>query len=106
MHDLHHGPLVPQVESEQVCQTGLDEEAELHWKQDQAAAMLPCQSIKHTFARIARECTDVRFLSINVSMPRVVQQSSSAHQDAPTNIVRLRGALEVGGMAAVVPELQ
>lgn len=56
-----------QIESEFRCQTGLEEEAELHWKQDQRAALEPCQNIKHTFARIARECTDVRFLSINVS---------------------------------------
>jgi hypothetical protein len=57
---------VLQIESDQVCQTGLDEEPELHWRQDQAAALLPCQNIKHTFARIARECTDVHFFSINV----------------------------------------
>lgn len=61
--------VVVEVESDQVCQTGLDEEAELHWKQDQAAALMPCQQIKHTFARIARECTDVRFLSINADDP-------------------------------------
>jgi hypothetical protein len=58
---------VLQVESERVCQTGLEEEAELQWKQDQQAALAPCQNIKHTFARIARECKDVRFFSINVS---------------------------------------
>lgn len=56
-----------QVESERVCQTGLEEEAELQWKQDQQAALAPCQNIKHTFARIARECKDVRFFQINVS---------------------------------------
>lgn len=61
------GWLHMQVESEKVCQTGLEEEAELHWKADQAAALMPCQGIKHTFARIARECPDVRFLSLNVS---------------------------------------
>jgi hypothetical protein len=56
-----------QVESERLCQTGLEEEAELHWKADQAAALAPCQGIKHTFARIARECPDVKFLSLSVS---------------------------------------
>lgn len=59
-------PFLLQIESEQLCQTGLDEEPELHWRQDQAAALLPCQNIKHTFARIARECTDVHFFTINV----------------------------------------
>lgn len=58
-----------QVESENVCQTGLEEEAELHWKAEQAAALQPCQGIKHTFQRIARECPDVRFLSLNVRKP-------------------------------------
>ena len=50
-----------------MCQTGLDEEPELHWKADQAASLLPCQNVKHTFARIARECKDVRFLAVSVS---------------------------------------
>jgi hypothetical protein len=63
-----------QVESEKVCQTGLEEEAELHWKADQAAALAPCQGIKHTFARIARECPDVKFLSLSVSW-RGMQES-------------------------------
>lgn len=64
------------MESEKVCQTGLDEEAELHWKTDQAAALQPCQGIKHTFARIARECPDVKFLSLNVST-RIWQQQQA-----------------------------
>jgi hypothetical protein len=70
-HSLLHGmcaDCVLQVESERVCQTGLEEEAELQWKQDQQAALAPCQNIKHTFARIARECKDVHFFSINVSL--------------------------------------
>ncbi|KAF8059985.1 SQD2 [Scenedesmus sp. PABB004] len=61
--------VVLEVESERLCQTGLEEEAELQWKADQAAAMAPCQGIKHTFARIARECTDVTFLSLNADDP-------------------------------------
>lgn len=56
-----------QVSSENVCQTGLEEEAELQWKADQKAALAPCQGVKHAFQRIARECPDVRFLSLNVS---------------------------------------
>eukprot|EP00878_Enallax_costatus_P005724 GHUV01006002.1.p1 GENE.GHUV01006002.1~~GHUV01006002.1.p1 ORF type:complete len:209 (+),score=31.72 GHUV01006002.1:247-873(+) len=61
--------VVVEVESDKVCQTGLEEEAELHWKADQAAALKPCQGIKHTFARIARECPDVKFLSLNADDP-------------------------------------
>jgi hypothetical protein len=60
-------PLLLQVESDKLCQTGLDEEPELQWKADQAAALAPCQAIKHTFARIARECPDVKFFSLSVS---------------------------------------
>jgi hypothetical protein len=56
-----------QVASDKLCQTGLEEEPELQWKADQAAALAPCQGIKHTFARIARECPDVKFFSLNVS---------------------------------------
>lgn len=58
--------LVLQIESEQLCQTGLDEEPELQWREDQQAAMKPCQGIKSTLQRTARECPDVRFLSLQV----------------------------------------
>lgn len=61
--------VVVEVESDKVCQTGLDEEPELHWKADQDAAMRPCIGIKHTFSRIARECPDVRFLALNADDP-------------------------------------
>lgn len=58
--------VVLNIESPTVCQTGFDEEPELHWKADQAAAMEPCRAIQHTFARTARECADVVFLSLEV----------------------------------------
>eukprot|EP00882_Tetradesmus_deserticola_P001349 GHRQ01001460.1.p1 GENE.GHRQ01001460.1~~GHRQ01001460.1.p1 ORF type:complete len:332 (+),score=120.08 GHRQ01001460.1:133-1128(+) len=61
--------VVLEVESERLCQTGLDEEPELQWKADQAAALAPCQGIKHTFARIARECPDVKFFSLSADDP-------------------------------------
>jgi len=57
--------VVLEIESDKLCQTGLDEEAELQWKQDQEAALLPCQSIKGTLQRTARDCPDVKFLSLN-----------------------------------------
>lgn len=58
--------VVLEAQSEQVCMTGLDEEPELHWKADQAAALQPCVHLKHTFQRTARECPDVVFLSLQV----------------------------------------
>lgn len=58
--------VVVEVQSEQVCMTGLEEEAELHWKQDKIAALQPCVNIKHTFQRTARECKDVVFVSLQV----------------------------------------
>ena len=58
--------VVLEAQSESVCMTGLDEEPELHWKADREAALQPCVNIKHTFARTARECPDVVFLSLQV----------------------------------------
>ena len=58
--------MVLEVQSQNVCQTGFEEEAELHWKDDVKRAMEPCSSLKHTFARTARECKDVVFLSLEV----------------------------------------
>jgi len=54
------------VNSEHVCQTGLAEEPELHWKDEQRLALQPCMEVKHVFQRTARECPDVLFLAVNV----------------------------------------
>ena len=59
--------VVLEVQSDVLCQTGFEEEAELQWKADQKAALAPCSDLKHTFARTARECGDVVFLSLEVS---------------------------------------
>eukprot|EP00775_Hariotina_reticulata_P006991 gene6991-7205_t len=65
--------VVLEVTSETVCQTGVDEEPELQWKADKQAAMMPCANVKHTFQRIARECTDVKFLALNADDPEAGQ---------------------------------
>ncbi|KAI8476189.1 MAG: hypothetical protein J3K34DRAFT_382349 [Monoraphidium minutum] len=51
--------VVLEAVAEGVCMSGLDEEAELHWKGDREAALQPCEDIRHTFVRTARECPDV-----------------------------------------------
>eukprot|EP00889_Picochlorum_renovo_P000412 jgi/Picre1/27442/NNA_000409.t1 len=56
--------VVIEIESESVCQTGWEEEAELQWKDDQRKALEPCQQLKHTFQRTARDCPDVEFLMV------------------------------------------
>ena len=52
-----------------MCDSGLCEEAELVWKEDAAAAAAAartrCAAIKHTFARTARDCPSVVFLSLD-----------------------------------------
>ncbi|PSC71573.1 pollen-specific SF21-like [Micractinium conductrix] len=60
--------VVVEVYNEEVCQTGLEEEAELQWKQDKRAALEPCRGLKHSFARIARECQDAVFLSLEADV--------------------------------------
>ena len=55
--------MVVEVHSEEVCQTGFDEEVELQWKLDQDKALEPCRNLKHTFQRTARDCPDVVFLA-------------------------------------------
>jgi len=62
--------VVLEVQSQSVCQSGFDEEPELQWKADQKAAMAPCSGLKHSFARVARECTDAVFLSLEVGWDR------------------------------------
>ena len=58
--------VVLEVDSLQVCQTGLTEEAELHWKEDKQASLAPCQELKHLLQRTARDCPDVQFLHLDV----------------------------------------
>jgi hypothetical protein len=55
--------VVLEIHSDNICQTGEEEEAELQWKEDQQAALEPCRKLKHTFQRIARDCPDVSFLA-------------------------------------------
>lgn len=52
------------IQSHETCDTGSPEEVELHWKADKERAMEPCSALRHTFARTARECKDVIFLSL------------------------------------------
>lgn len=59
--------VVVEVHSEVLCQTGFEEEAELQWKVDQQQVLAPCADLKHVFARTARDCPDVVFLSVEVS---------------------------------------
>lgn len=60
-----------EIDSQEVCQSGLYEEAELHWTEDKKKKEEElwgvCKNIKHVFQRIARECPDVKFLALNVS---------------------------------------
>jgi hypothetical protein len=58
--------VVLEVHSDEICQTGFDEEPELHWKGDVKAAQEPCAQLKHVFLRTARECPDVVFLDLEV----------------------------------------
>lgn len=60
-----------EIDSFEVCQSGLYEEAELHWREDkklkEEELWSVCRNIKHSFQRIARECPDVKFLALNVN---------------------------------------
>jgi hypothetical protein len=58
--------VVIEIRSEEVCETGFDEEPELQWKDDKRAALEPCRQLKHSFQRIARDCPDVVFLCVEV----------------------------------------
>jgi hypothetical protein len=58
--------VVLEAESQELCQTGFDEEPELQWKDDREAALRPCAEIKHVFARTARDSPEVRFLALEV----------------------------------------
>jgi len=59
--------VVVEVESNSICQTGYEEEAEIHYKVDREAALAPCRGIKHVFERTARDSPDVKFLALEVT---------------------------------------
>lgn len=63
--------MVLEVESHQMCQSGLGPEAELHWEEDKKASLSRCANLKHVFARTARDCPDVTFLTLEVWPSRV-----------------------------------
>ena len=66
--------VVLEIESAQICQTGFDEEPEIHYKVDQEQALAPCRKIKHVFQRTARDSPDVKFLALEVA-----SQPGSSH---------------------------
>ena len=55
-----------EVESSNTCDTGVAEEAEVHWEEDKQAKLARCSNLKHTFQRTARDCPDVKFLLLEV----------------------------------------
>lgn len=59
--------VVLEVDSAKVCQTGLREEPEIHWKQDVPDTLEPCRELKHLLQRTARDCPDVHFVHLDVS---------------------------------------
>jgi len=65
MSDAGDRLVVVEIGSEKVCETGWEEEPELHWKDDKKAALEPCLQLKHTFQRTARDCPDVCFLMVD-----------------------------------------
>ena len=58
-----------EVESSNTCDTGVAEEAEVHWEEDKQAKLARCSNLKHTFQRTARDCPDVKFLLLEVRCP-------------------------------------
>lgn len=81
LHNAGNKLVVLEIESQELCQTGLEEEAELQWREDKEAAMRPCASIKGTLERTARECPDVTFLSLNVDDPQAQDLCSALGVD-------------------------
>ena len=57
--------VVLEVESTEVCMTGL-EDVEHHWKEDKEAALNPCKKLKHVLQRTARDSPDVHFVTLEV----------------------------------------
>lgn len=60
--------MVLEVVSDSVCETGLEEEAEVQWRRSQEEVMRPCNNVKHVFQRTARNCKDVIFLE-HIAVP-------------------------------------
>jgi len=56
---------VAEVMDPNQCSSGLEEEAEIHWKRTEEEVMAPCVRFKHTFQRTARNCKDVSFFQIS-----------------------------------------
>ncbi len=54
-----------------MCQSGLGPEAELHWEEDKKASLSRCANLKHVFARTARDCPDVTFLTLEVHLQTI-----------------------------------
>ena len=65
--------VVLEVDSLQVCETGLTEESELQWKEEKQEALKPCQELKHLLQRTARDCPDVHFVHLDVSVQSCLQ---------------------------------
>ena len=64
-----HKLVVLEIESSSTCDTGLSEEAEVHWEEDKKAKLARCSNLKHTFQRTARDCPDVKYLMLEVCWP-------------------------------------
>ena len=58
-----------EIESSNTCDSGLSEEAEVHWEEDKKQKLARCSNLKHTFQRTARDCPDVKFLMLEVWLP-------------------------------------
>jgi len=56
--------VVLEIASEVVCDTGITEVADPDWKQDGIVDLAPCERLKHSMQRCARECPDVVFLKL------------------------------------------
>ena len=86
-----HQLVVLEVESSETCDSGIGEEADLHWREDRAAALARCAGVKHVFQRTARDSPDVTFLTLE-ARPRAAcgscgaaanpALSEASHQDA------------------------
>lgn len=64
-----HKLVVLEIESSKTCDSGLSEEAEVHWEEDKKLKLARCSNLKHTFQRTARDCPDVKFLMLEVCCP-------------------------------------